>query len=206
MKAKVLMLILLVVGMLILMPAMVFAGGHHGHHHHDNHGCDGWGYASLGVFLGLGLLGSGQHYSDSYPYYSSYYSPGAVYIDSPPPTPAAERPTDLWQYSPPVKAYKNDLAKKREKELLDKLQQGDDASRMQAIELLAGFSFDDQVRNAMENVLQSDPNAAMRKVVAETFGRVKNQKALGVLETVRVEDTDMEVRQAADRAIDRIKS
>lgn len=56
--------------------------------------------------------------------------------------------------------------------------------------------------NALE---EQYPNDATRKGVAVSFGKVKNQKALGVLEKVRVEDSDKEVREAADRAINRIK-
>jgi hypothetical protein len=198
MKTK-LLIIVLAGGMLMLMPGMVFAGGHGGHGGHGGghgHG-HGGGHSDWMFSFGLGYYGSGPYYyPDYYPYYSSYYSPRVVYVDPPPPPPVAERPAALRQYDPQVQAYKSELVKKREKELLDKLQQGDNASRMQTIDLLAGFSSDDRVRGALENVLQSDPNAATRKAVAETFGRVKNQKALEVLE----------VRQAADRAINRIKS
>jgi hypothetical protein len=211
MKTK-LLIIVLVGGMLMLMPGRVFAGSHHGghggggHHGGGHDGHHGGGHSDWIFSLGLGCFGSGLYdYPSYYPYYSSYYSPRVVYIDPPPP-PVAERPAALQQYDPQVQAYKSELVKKREKELLVRLQQGDDASRTQTIDLLAGFSFDDQVRDALENVLKSDPNAATRKAVAETFGRVKNQKALVVLETVRVEDPDLEVRQAADRAINRIKS
>ncbi len=197
MRTKPLILIVLVGSMLILMPAMVFAGGHHGYHGH--HGGHGHGHTNFGFSFGLGCFGALPYY---YPdYYSSYYSPRVVYIDPPPPA-AVQRP----RYDPMLEAFKSDLVKKREKELLDKLQQGNDASRLHAIDLLAGFSSDDQVMVAMENVLRYDPNAATRKAIAETFGRVKNQKALEVLETARVKDPDLEVRQAADRAISRIKS
>jgi hypothetical protein len=206
MKTK-LLIIVLVGGMLMLMPVMVLAdshhGGHGGHHGHGSH-------SNFGLSFGFGFYGSGPYYyPDYYPYYYpnySYYSPPVVYVDPPPPPPVAERPVVTRQYVPQVRGYKDDLVIKRENELLDKLHHGDDASRMQAIDLLAGFSYDEPVLDAMENVLQNDPNAATRKYVAETFGRVKNSKALGALETVRVQDPDLEVRQAADRAINRIKS
>ena len=86
-------------------------------------------------------------------------------------------------------------------ELLIKLQTPDKEQRMEAIEELAGFSFDDQVRYALENILLSDPDPELRRQVARVFGEVKNTKALPALEKARVEDSDEDVRKEADEAI-----
>ena len=62
-------------------------------------------------------------------------------------------------------------------ELLKMLQTPDKEQRKEAIKELAGFSFDDNVRHAIENVLLSDPDPELRKEAAQTFGKVKNTKA-----------------------------
>jgi hypothetical protein len=90
-------------------------------------------------------------------------------------------------------------------ELLRQLQIGDEASRKSAIGELAGLSYDDTVRGTLEEVLLKDPNADLRKEVAGAFGKVRNEKTLPVLEAVRVGDSDIAVRQEADRAINEIK-
>ncbi len=89
----------------------------------------------------------------------------------------------------------------KKSELLKQLQMPDKEQRMEAIRELAGFSFDDKVRQALENVLLSDPDPELRKEAAHSFGKVKNTKALAALEKARVEDASEEVRKAADEAI-----
>ena len=230
MKTKLLMLIVIVLigGMLMWMPGMVFAkghggGGHGGGGHGGGH--HGGGHSDFDFSFGLGYYGfypnyySPYYYPSYYPYYPSYYSPGVVYIDPPAPPPVVvQSPVVVQQYSQPVQQYSQpvqqysqpvqalDQIGGKKAQLLDQLQQGDIVSRLQAINQLAEFSFDDQVMSALENVLQYDSNAAVRKAVAETFGEVKNQKALGVLEKARVEDQNLEVRRAADIAINKIKN
>jgi len=76
--------------------------------------------------------------------------------------------------------------------------------RKEAIKELAGFSFDDNVRAALENVLLSDPDPELRKEAAQTFGKVKNTKALAVLEKARVEDSSEDVRKEANQSIKKI--
>jgi hypothetical protein len=201
---KLLMLFMLVCGIGILMPGILLADGHghggHGHGHHD----DGWGHSNFGFSLGLGYYGSGPYYYPSYPY---YYAPSVVYVD-PPAVPAAEIPAAV-RYSKPAPAYDADLNKflkdVKKSRFCDRLQQGDKAQRLQAIDILTEFSSDAQVMTAFENILQSDPDASMRKSVAEAFGRAKNQNSIGILEKVRISDSDLEVRQAADMAINKIK-
>jgi HEAT repeat protein len=77
---------------------------------------------------------------------------------------------------------------------------------MKAISELAGFSFDDKVREEMEKILLSDPDPELRKEAAKAFGKVVNEKALAVLEKARVSDPDIAVRQEADNSIKQIKS
>jgi hypothetical protein len=90
-------------------------------------------------------------------------------------------------------------------ELLKQLGTGNKEQRKEAIKELAGFSFDDKVRQAIENVLLSDPNAELRKEAAQSFGKVKNTKALAALEKARVEDPSEDVRKAADHSIKKIE-
>ena len=95
---------------------------------------------------------------------------------------------------------------RREKsELLKKLKEPNKEQRKEAIGKLAGFSFDDKVRGALEDILLSDSDTELRKVAAKSLGKVKNKKAIPALEKARVEDSDKEVREEADRAIKKIK-
>ncbi len=89
-------------------------------------------------------------------------------------------------------------------ELLKTLETGNKEQRMEAIKELAGLSFDDKVRQALENVLLSDPDAQLRKEAARTFGKVKNTKALAALEKARVEDSSEDVRKEADQSIKKL--
>jgi len=90
-------------------------------------------------------------------------------------------------------------------ELLKKLESADKEERKEAIDKLAGFSFDEQVREALEKVLLSDNDPELRKKVAKSFGKVKNKEVIPALEKARVEDSDKEVRKEADKAIKRIR-
>jgi hypothetical protein len=89
----------------------------------------------------------------------------------------------------------------KKSELLKQLQTGDKELRRQAIRELAGFSFDDSVRAALENILLSDPDPELRAEAANAFGAVKNANAQSALEKARVEDPSADVRRAADEAI-----
>ena len=77
--------------------------------------------------------------------------------------------------------------------------------RRGAIGELAGFSFDDNVRATLENILLSDPDPELRAEAANAFGEVKNTGALEALEKARVEDPSADVRRAADDAIKSIE-
>jgi len=89
----------------------------------------------------------------------------------------------------------------KKSELLKQLQAPNKEQRREAIDELAGFSFDDNVRAALENVLLSDPDPELRKEAAQAFGKVKNTGARAALEKARVEDPSVDVRKAADEAI-----
>jgi hypothetical protein len=91
-------------------------------------------------------------------------------------------------------------------ELLEQLETGNKEQRMEAIRELAGFSFDDKVRYALENVLLLDPDAQLRKEAARTFGKVNNTKALAALEKARVEDPSEDVRREADESIKKLEA
>jgi hypothetical protein len=89
----------------------------------------------------------------------------------------------------------------KKSELLKQLQAPNKELRRQAIKELAGFSFDDNVRAALENILLSDPDPELRAEAAHSFGAVKNANARAALEKARVEDPSVDVRKAADEAI-----
>jgi hypothetical protein len=89
----------------------------------------------------------------------------------------------------------------KKNELLKQLQMPNKELRKEAIKELAGFSFDDNVRAALENVLLSDPDPELRAEAAHSFGEVKNTGARAALEKARVEDPSVDVRKAADEAI-----
>jgi HEAT repeat protein len=94
----------------------------------------------------------------------------------------------------------------KKSELLKQLQSPNKEQRKEAINELAGFSFDDNVRNALQNILLSDPDPELRAEAARSFGEAKNDGARAALEKARVEDPNVDVRQAADRAINEIKN
>ena len=74
-----------------------------------------------------------------------------------------------------LKLFKSLRTKKSE--LLKKLRLGDKANRKQAISELAGFSYDNKVRKALEDILLSDPDPELRKEAAKSFAKVKNKES-----------------------------
>jgi len=93
----------------------------------------------------------------------------------------------------------------KKRQLVEKLSIGDKAARMKAIAELAGFTFDDAVRDKLSVIILSDPDPELRKEVAKSFGKVKNEKVLPVLEKVMASDSDAGVRQEAERSINQIR-
>lgn len=105
---------------------------------------------------------------------------------------------------PDAKLVKEVRSKKNE--LLKVLQIGDKTSRIKAIGDLAGYSFDENVRKALEQIVLTDPDPDLRRQAAESMGRVKNMNLIPTLEKVRAEDENAGVREQADKAIEKIKS
>jgi hypothetical protein len=93
----------------------------------------------------------------------------------------------------------------RKGELLKKLRIGDKDKRKEAIQELAGFSFDNKVREALEIVLLSDPNPELRRQIAKSFGKTSNKQVLPALEQAEANDKDRKVREEAYKAIIKIR-
>ncbi len=181
-----------------------YYGAGWGGRHHRSHGSaviiDGyWGWP-------------GYYPSYYYPYpdyyYSDYYYPG-YYYPAPPP-PVVERPPVVVERPAVVRPVResSDYSSLREKksELLKVLMIGDKEHRINAINELAGYSFDDNVRLALEKVLLSDTDPELRVAAAEAFGEVKNPKAIPALENARVQDSVTDVRKAADLSIKKLQA
>ena len=90
-------------------------------------------------------------------------------------------------------------------ELLEKMRSGTKENRIEAACELTGFSYDDKVQKALEDILLSDPDPELRTQVALSVGKVKNTEFLLILEKIRVADPSEDVRKAADEAIKNIK-
>ncbi len=183
--------------------APALANGHHGGHHGGHHSS---------FFFGLDWVFPLYPVAPG-PYY--YYPPPAYYYPAPPP-PVVQYPAPppVVQYPAPAPApqapdkstlelYQN--LRNQKAMLLEKLQIGDKGSRLAAISDLAGFSFDDGVRQALEGVLFSDTDPDLRVAAANALGQVKNPKAVPALEKARVADSSEAVRVAADQAIRNIQ-
>lgn len=222
-----LIVVVLVGGMLMLMPGMVFAVGHGGGGHGGGFhgggghggGRHGGGHSNLSFSFGFGYYGPrpycypyyySSYYYPSYLYYPSYYSPRVVYIDSPEPPPVVvQRPVVVEKQTVIVQPQQFDQSTLRlnmdlqykKSELLKQLQAPNKELRRQAIRELGGFSFDDNVKAALENILLSDPDPELRAEAADAFSAVKNGNARSALERARVEDPSADVRRAADDAI-----
>jgi hypothetical protein len=184
-------------------------------------------HVSVGVGIGYpgfyggyygGYYGRGWHHHDSifiggywpvyepYPYYyPSYYDvePASVVVERPP---VVERQPVYVQ--PPDYSRNNDAAfqqaREKKNNLLNQLNSSDKAQRLNAIRNLVGFSYDDNVRIALENIILTDNDPDLRIAVANAFGSVKNMKVLPTLERIRVDDESAQVRQAVDNAIKNI--
>jgi hypothetical protein len=144
------------------------------------------------------ILGGGCWY-DRRPNYCVVTSP--IVVERPPVV--IERQTVIvqpQQFDESTLQLNMDLQYKKS-ELLKQLQTDDKELRRQAIRELAGFSFDDNVRAALENILLSDTDPELRVEAANAFGAVKNANAQPALEKARVEDPSADVRRAADEAI-----
>jgi hypothetical protein len=180
----------------------------------------GWGghHHGSSVVIG-GYLGGPVYYPYPYYPYPGYYvapPPPVVVVQPPvaaappvaPPPPAEEMPPVMA--APPAQqgGYTESLygpigAKKNE--LLNVLATGDKEHRIKAIHELAGYSYDDNVRLALEKVLLSDTDPELRVAAATAFGEVRNPKPIPALEKARVEDPVTDVRIAADLSIKKLQ-
>lgn len=76
--------------------------------------------------------------------------------------------------------------------------------KIEAIKNLVGFSFDKEVEVALTEILLTDPDPEIRKLVAESLGKTNNKVFLVALETAK-EDTDKNVSREADASIRKLK-
>lgn len=173
-----------------------FYGGYYGGGHHGWHG----GHSS--VFIG----GSFPLY-DPY-YYEPYYYAPPVIVEPPVVVQrpvVIERPPIVERQPVYVQSQDNfAAARERKSSFLRELNSTDKSLRMNAIRNLVGFSYDDNVRIALENVILSDNDPDIRIAVANAFGSVKNMKVLPTLERIRIDDENADVRKACDIAINNI--
>jgi transposase-like protein len=95
--------------------------------------------------------------------------------------------------------------RKKKSEWFKKIKDGNKEQRRQAIENLAGFSFDPPVRAVLKKVLLSDPEPEVRRQAAKALGRVNNWKALPALKKAQAEDSNEEVRKEAGKAVKKVK-
>jgi len=95
--------------------------------------------------------------------------------------------------------------RRKKSELIENARRGHKENREEAIIELAGYSLDTRVREALEEVLQSDPDTELRKQAARSISALGNRKALPILEKARAQDPDSQVRMEADKAIRKIK-
>jgi hypothetical protein len=177
----------------------------------------GWGWRhhhGSAVIVG-GYWGWPGYYPGYYYQYPGYYYPD-YYYSAPPPVvverstvvverPAVVQPAQPVQESSDTQALYGSL-RERKSELLKVLMIGDKAHRISAINELAGYSFDDNVRLALEKVLLSDTDPELRQEAAKAFGEVKNLKAIPALEIARVQDSITDVRKEADLSIKKLQA
>jgi hypothetical protein len=104
-----------------------------------------------------------------------------------------------------IQAQIRKALERRKGELVKTLKTGDKEKRIQAIHELAAFSSDNGIRQALEEVLLSDPDPELRKEVAVSFGKTENLLVLAALTQAKENDPVRDVRQAAYRSIIMIK-
>ena len=95
--------------------------------------------------------------------------------------------------------------RRKKSELLKRLKVCDKDKCKKAIRELASFSFDDEVRLALEDILLTSPDVELRKEVAKALGKTSNKKVLAALQEAKVYDPSMEVRLVAHNSILKIK-
>ena len=93
----------------------------------------------------------------------------------------------------------------KKEDLLELVKSPEKELRASAVEQLAGFSFDETVRLAMEKVLLSDPEPELRLQAAKALGKVSNKLVLPALQQAKSNDPDSSVRQEAYKSIILVK-
>lgn len=181
--------------------------------------------ARISVSIGLGTYLGRYHphyYGHWYPHYRWYghhgpwwdhsYWPGSfclpgssfwfysdpIVLDPPPRVKAPKAPEEN---SEPPQVRLSERMRREQSELLRMLRIGDKESRIGAIHELAAFYFDDKARPALEDVLLTDPDADIRKAVADALGKTGNVKVTAALKLAKAKDPDRDVRQAAYRSL-----
>jgi hypothetical protein len=112
------------------------------------------------------------------------------------------------EYKPPSVDKNAKLFEKlrlKKHELLRQLKIGSKENRLQAIRELTGFTFDEKVADALEEILLNDPDPELRKEVAVYFGKTNNKNLISSLEQAKNEDPESDVRQAAANSINSLK-
>jgi hypothetical protein len=119
----------------------------------------------------------------------------------------AEPAQVVYEYTPAAKQSGETFANARNKkaELIRQLQSTDKSEKLKAITSLAGFTFDDQVREKLKDILLNDPNQDLRKEVANAFGKSNNEKVIPILEEAKAADINKEIQQEIDQAIKKLK-
>lgn len=74
---------------------------------------------------------------------------------------------------------------------------GSPSERRKAVGILARFSDESQVREALENVLLSDPNVEVRWKTAISLGRIGDSASIAVLDKAGLNDPVEQVRETA---------
>ncbi len=208
----------------VMVAPQAFAGGHSSVH------------VSVGFGMGYHPYYSHySHYpywhGPSYHYWPGWYyspvivEPAPVIIErpvyvAPPPVVAApvvlQRPAPVAYPTPapvqvtPAPATVDEkfleYVRNRKAELIKQAQIADKPGRIKAIVDLAGLTFDDTVRDTLRNIATKNTDPDLRREAVTALGKSKNPQVIPILEEVRVNDDNREIRQAADQAINDVKA
>ena len=114
---------------------------------------------------------------------------------------SARHETTISAKGTAIEAQRRKILERKKSEQIKILKTGDKEKRIQAIQNLAPFSYDDGIRKTLEIVLLSDPDPDLRKAVAVAFGRTENRLVITALTQAKEKDPVRDVRQAAYKAI-----
>ncbi len=194
--------------------------GHYSHSdagHYSHSGAGRYYHSGVRIGIGFGYYDWPGYYPYYYPYYPYYY-PGVVYVEPyyPPPVVAApvvvQQPAVVYTAPAPAPVQDNnapalvdehflEYARNKKAELIKQVQSADKAERIKAIVDMAGLTFDEAVRENLKSIATKDTDPDLRREVVRALGKSKNPQVIPILEEVRVNDDNKEIRQAADQAI-----